>query len=101
VLGALHALPFVVSLYILAMGALLAVNSLFNVNFITTYFAFMHFPIGSGSLLIVCGAMTYGSYGTLGQIIGGTSLAWGLLSIICHIMWRANGMAFNTAILAR
>ena len=68
--------------------------------FLATYFQFLRFPIGSGSLLSVAGAMMYGAYGTSGQIVGGASFCWGLLMCGAHVCWRKNGAAFNVTLLS-
>jgi len=94
-------LGFVVSLFLVATGSMLAWAMLMNSTFLATYFAFLRFPMGSGSLLSVVGAMTFGSYGTIGFLIGGLSVAVGLLSIVCHILWRKDNAAFNMVLTGR
>jgi hypothetical protein len=94
-------LPFVVSLFMMMTGVMLTVTALMSNAFLYTYFAFLRFPMGSGFLMLVSGAMTFGSYGTLGQVFGGICIGWGFLSIICHIMWRSSGHAYNITLLGR
>ena len=58
-----NVLPFVVSLFTMVMGLMLVVSALKDTVFLATYFQFLRFPIGSGSLLCVAGAMMFGAYG--------------------------------------
>ena len=44
------------------------VRSPFLTTYITTYFVFLNYYIGSGSLLIICGTFSLGIYSTWGQV---------------------------------
>ena len=44
------------------------VRSPFLTSYITTYFGFLNYYIGSGSLLIICGTFSLGLYSTWGQV---------------------------------
>ena len=92
-------LPFVVNVQIIIMGLLLSCSTLKNSLFVTTYFAFLRFPIGSGSLLIIAGAVTYDTYGISGNVVGGIAFGWGVLCIVCHFFWRGKGAAYNVTLL--
>ena len=100
VFSAFFVLPFVVSLFTMVMGLMLVVSALKDTVFLATYFQFLRFPIGSGSLLCVAGAMMFGAYGLFGQIVGGTSFWWGFLMIVSHCVWRGKGAAFNVHLLS-
>lgn len=100
VFAAFNILGFVVALFLVAMGLMLAVSALKDIAFLATYFQFLRFPIGSGSLLSVAGAMTIGGFGTFGQIVGGFSFGWGILMIVAHVCWRSKNAAFNVTLIS-
>ena len=99
VFGTFRFLSFVVSLFINACGLLLSYTALFNSTFVATYFAFLRYPLGSGSMQFVAGALTYDALDIWGPVVGGFAMAFGTLAIGCHLWWRNDEQAFNLALL--
>ena len=98
IFGNFNMLAFIVGCYLAFQSLLLGFSALWARQWVSTYFGFLNYPFGSGSLLLLIGASMLG-FGTTGQIAGGFAIAWGVISIICHFWMRGAGCAFNTSII--
>lgn len=58
----------------------------------------MRFPFGTGSLMIMTGAMTTGISDS-GSIVGWIMFAWGCLGVLMHFWLKKHGAAFNVHLM--
>ena len=85
--GSFSFLSFVVSWLLLLSAALLGCASVFQAQWIDSYFGFVRFPAGSGMLLIAAGALAIG-LSNAGQAVGYVSVVLGCVSIVVHVWLR-------------
>ena len=96
----LQALTVVVLLYLVLSGVALTTAALFSTQWIAAYFGFMQYPIGTGMLLIMCGALDIGT-SSIGVVIGIISCICGAGSVAAHLWLRKTGSAVNVPLLRR
>jgi hypothetical protein len=79
---------------------MLTLISLTTMRCIPVHFGFLQWMAGSGSTLLFSGILSLGTW-FAGQIIGGISIAWGVISIVAHFMLRGQGGHVNAPLLSR
>ena len=57
----------------------------------------MRYPVGSGSLMILSGAMTTG-ISQSGSYVGWITFGWGCLSVLAHMWLKPHGAAVNVCL---
>ena len=91
---------FFVLIYLLVFCVMLMVAAIARTTLLTTYFGFLNYYLGSGSMLIIVGTLTLGIYGTWGHIIGAITITWGVIEIIAHFYFGRGATAVMIGVSA-
>ena len=99
-LATFQLLSFTVLLFLLLGGVIVAITALTIPYSFVRYIGFVQFPFGIGLLLVLLGVLNLGT-GSVGSIVGGICIGWGVVDILAHLWLRGKGAAVNLPLLKR
>ena len=81
---------WIVHFYVLALGSLLCITSLFRCTSLYKHLGFLQYLGGTGALLILVGGLALGM-GTFGMVAGVASFVVGGFSVLAHCCEKQGG----------